>query len=1011
MFNPTSFRPFTQRSMIVLCWLAGGAAGTLVAVDGAPQAVPRPAAVGTAVPRDSSASAGHVLLTPDDTYLNLDGANYSQSDILATYTWPDNKVANAIVMKFDLSAVPADAVVTGAALHLALLDADEAPDATYSVGVHKILHGNLVVGGANGLTRDGATPWTPSGCCFSAFPLAQSDISPAFDRPAIDKARGFKSWTVTSMVQQWLADPSSNFGLLLNSDTTRLKDRYRVFASAENLNIGLRPYLAVVYEAAGGRDSIRPKVSITSPAGGATVSGGVPIIAAASDNIGVAGVRFLVDGQAIGPEDTSAPYSVIWDASNVPAGSHALAAVARDAAGNTRMSPSVSVRVAAPAGDTTPPAVSISQPGGGTTVSGVVTVAATASDNVGVVGVQFQRDGANLGSEVTAGPYLLSWATTTATNGNHTLSAIARDAAGNTRTSAVVTVAVNNPVVPPPPPPPPLSGTAVFSSNWNTATGTSTAAVGDGGRWPNVWEFNGGSSVRLMSVVSGGPNGHNALRVQQRGSSYAANVQIDNVLPQSTDFYLRYYMRNDDTSSAGDHVVTVDTYQYSNLTYMRKMSSATGWNFVMSLFGCGYTYPVGHWGPVMKMQNGAWYRFEYFVDFVAPNRVQVHPRVYDAGGNLVLSDAEFRQSDFGGATWNGRSDWTLASYYAAGHSFCVDPQWVNDFGLGNNGQQGAADTGQYWYFSGIEIRTDGWPGAIGPAGSSPSASSLSSLYPGDVGIESDPSVLFAEKFDDASLSTVFGRWSDILRGSTMALTTDVPAGSLPGSRSLDIPWTGGGVNSGGHLYRQLPPVDDTLYVRYYIKYPASGEPQHEGVWVGGYNPPLSWPNPQAGVLPNGADRFSAAVETSGTPLRVDHYNYWMGMRRAVDGNYWGNTLLNNPSVTVARDQWVCVEQMVKLNNPVSASNGEHAVWINGVKVSHLGQGFPTGTWSGGNFIQGAGSPFEGFQWRTDANLRLNWIWLQNYAPNEPAGFTGHLKYDQLVVATRYIGCLAPVPVG
>ncbi|HET9271332.1 MAG TPA: Ig-like domain-containing protein, partial [Vicinamibacterales bacterium] len=742
------------------------------------------------MPRESAATS-HVLITPDDTYLNLDGTNYSQSDILATYTWPDNQVANAIVMKFNLSAVPVGAVVTGAALHLALVDADRAPEPTYSVGVHKILHGNPVVRGANGLTRDGSTPWTPNACCFSAFPLAQSDISAAFDRPAIDKAPGFKSWTVTSMVREWLADPSSNFGLLLNSDTGQLKDRYRMFASAENANVGLRPYLAVAYETlAGSGDSTRPRVMITSPAGGATVSGAVPITATASDNIGVAGVRFLVDGQAVGAEDTSAPYGVTWDASNVPAGSHALTAVARDAAGNTRTSFRVSVKVVAPARDTTPPAVSISQPAGGSTVSGAVNITATASDNVGVVGVQFQCDGTNLGAEVTAAPYSLSWSTVTATNGTHTLTAVARDAAGNTRSSAAVSIVVNN-----------VTsggggggeggggggngggggGTAVFSSNWSTGTGNSATAVGDGGRWPNVWEFNGGSSVQLLSVVSGGPSGHNALRVQQRGSSYAANVQIDNALPQSTDFYVRYYMRNDDTSSAGDHIVTADTYQYANLTYMRKMGGPTGWDFVISLYGCGYTYPIGHWGPSLKLQNGAWYRFEYFVDYIDATRVQVHPRVYDANGALILSDAQFRQSDFGGAVWNGRSDWTLASYYAAGHSFCVNPQFTNDFGLGNNGQYGAADTGQYWYFAGYEIRTDRWPGAIGPAGTSPSASSLSSLYPGDVGIESDPSVLFAEKFDDASLSTVFGRWSNILSGSTMALTTDVPAGTLPGS--------------------------------------------------------------------------------------------------------------------------------------------------------------------------------------------------------------------------------------
>ena len=61
----------------------------------------------------------------------------------------------------------------------------------------------------------------------------------------------------------------------------------------------------------------------------------------------------------------------------------------------------------------------------------------------------------------------------------------------------------------------------------------------------------------------------------------------------------------------------------------------------------------------------------------------------------------------------------------------------------------------------------------------------------------------------------------------------------------------------------------------------------------------------------------------------------------------------------------------------------------------------------GNFVQDpAGTPFEGFRWRGDANLNLNWIWLQNYAPKDPAGFTGHKTFDHLVVAKSYIGCLA-----
>lgn len=92
-----------------------------------------------------------------------------------------------------------------------------------------------------------------------------------------------------------------------------------------------------------------------------------------------------------------------------------------------------------------PPVVAITAPAGGATVSGSsVSVAATASDNVGVSGVQFKLDGANLGAEDTTSTYGVTWDTTTAVNGLHTLTAVARDAAGNTTTSATVTVTVNN---------------------------------------------------------------------------------------------------------------------------------------------------------------------------------------------------------------------------------------------------------------------------------------------------------------------------------------------------------------------------------------------------------------------------------------------------------------------------------------------------------------------------------------------------------------------------------------
>ena len=57
--------------------------------------------------------------------------------------------------------------------------------------------------------------------------------------------------------------------------------------------------------------------------------------------------------------------------------------------------------------DMMPPTVSITAPGNGATVSGAVTVSANATDNVAVASVQFEVDGANVGSPVTSAPIVI----------------------------------------------------------------------------------------------------------------------------------------------------------------------------------------------------------------------------------------------------------------------------------------------------------------------------------------------------------------------------------------------------------------------------------------------------------------------------------------------------------------------------------------------------------------------------------------------------------------------------
>jgi YVTN family beta-propeller protein len=203
-------------------------------------------------------------------------------------------------------------------------------------------------------------------------------------------------------------------------------------------NVGTSAPVTVIVGSATATDKTAPTVSITSPAGGAQVTGTVALSAAASDDVGVTAVTFLVDGTAIGT-DTSSPYGASWNSAAAAAGSHTLRAEARDAAGNVGTSATVTVAVVAPATDTTAPTVSITSPAGGAQVTGTVALAATASDAVGVTSVTFLVDAIAIGTDTTA-PYSASWNSATVAAGSHTLRAEARDAAGNVGTSAAVTV-------------------------------------------------------------------------------------------------------------------------------------------------------------------------------------------------------------------------------------------------------------------------------------------------------------------------------------------------------------------------------------------------------------------------------------------------------------------------------------------------------------------------------------------------------------------------------------------
>jgi len=91
-------------------------------------------------------------------------------------------------------------------------------------------------------------------------------------------------------------------------------------------------------------DVTPPLVSITSPAGGAVLTGMTKITAAATDASNIAQVQFLVDGVPAW-STTTAPYEFNWNASGVSEGGHTLVAIATDASTNRMRTTSAPVGV------------------------------------------------------------------------------------------------------------------------------------------------------------------------------------------------------------------------------------------------------------------------------------------------------------------------------------------------------------------------------------------------------------------------------------------------------------------------------------------------------------------------------------------------------------------------------------------------------------------------------------------------------------------------------------------
>ena len=300
----------------------------------------------------------------------------------------------------------------------------------------------------------------------------------------------------------------------------------------------------------------------------------------------------------------------------------------------------------------------------------------------------------------------------------------------------------------------------------------------------------------------------------------------------------------------------------------------------------------------------------------------------------------------------------------------------------------------------------------------PSGDGIAAKHPADRDLHQHSAVLLHENFETGSLKDLSRQWSDISNegGKVLAFSPDQPAAS-GGKRSLQMTATLG-ENTGGHLYTPLPREVETVFARFYVKFAADAQYVHHFVHLGGYRPATKWPQGGAGSKPRGDERFTVGIEPHGAggrhpaPGEWVFYPYWTEMKASVGNRYWGNSI---PAVTpalVPRERWQCVEIMLRCNTSPEKSDGELALWLDGKLSSHIAPGTPRGPWTGMGFqpLTEGGEPFEGFRWRTDAALKVNFFWLLFYVTENAArqnkaapDAVNRVWFDDIVVADEYIG--------
>ena len=309
------------------------------------------------------------------------------------------------------------------------------------------------------------------------------------------------------------------------------------------------------------------------------------------------------------------------------------------------------------------------------------------------------------------------------------------------------------------------------------------------------------------------------------------------------------------------------------------------------------------------------------------------------------------------------------------------------------------------------------------------SSGLASRYPGDVAISTDPSVLFADDFESAGLDAVLAHWTGTQNAPSIRLDSTSP---FSGSRALAMTALRGSSDGAG-LTKRLDPGADTVFARFYVRFSDDHSYVERLSQLGAESAGSTWPPEEVIYRPDGEKSFWIAAEPVSRSGNVAPPGEWvlhatwyaMKSYQGKGGRaFYPNTFAPRKEPQALRGAWQCVEIMLKANSKPARRDGQAALWIDGRLVGHWAPQIPKGRWVRDEFVDADyGGLFDGFQWRTRGDLKVNTFSLvycmarvfegrSRFPLPEKASANpdrGEVLFDNVVLATSYIGPMAAPP--